>query len=760
MASNGSTHKWVGTRPIRPDGVDKVTGRAQFGADHMLAGMLHGHVLRSPHAHARIRAIDTTRAEALAGVRAVVTRDDFADQPSAMVPAGEMMVNYRDVVRNVMAREKALYEGHAVAAVAATSAAIAKKALGLIEVDYELLPHVTDIRAAMREDAPLLNESLITKGVEPPPTRPSNIASRVEVTLGDVEKGFAGADIVVERSFDTERVHQGYIEPHACVASWSEGGAAELWCSTQGQFTVRSLCAHLLNMDVGKLRVTPSEIGGGFGGKTVVYLEPVALVLSRKAHAPVRMVMSRDEVFKASGPTSATHMRVKIGATSDGRITAGEADLAYEGGAFPGSPAGPGTMCAFAPYDLEHVKVVGHDVVVNRSKVAAYRAPGAPMAEYAVECVMDEIAGKLGIDPVELRLKNAAREGTQAAYGPKFGPVGLVETLEAVKAHTHYQAPLGPNQGRGVASGFWFNIGGETSATLNINEDGTVTLVSGTPDIGGSRASLCMMAADTFGIDYNKIQPIISDTANLGYTFLTGGSRATYSSGMAVTTAARSAIAEMCKRAARIWEIPEDAVTWEDGAARPAGSNAGEFEPMPLAAIAKIAGKTGGPISGHAHINAQGAGPSFGTHLCDVEIDPDTGRVTVLRYTVVQDAGKAIHPSYVEGQFQGGAAQGIGWALNEEYIYDENGRLENAGFLDYRIPVASDLPMIDTVIVEVPNPRHPFGLRGIGETPIVPPMAAVANAVAAAIGTRMFELPMSPPKILAALQQSAQQAAE
>jgi CO/xanthine dehydrogenase Mo-binding subunit len=408
-------------------------------------------------------------------------------------------------------------------------------------------------------------------------------------------------------------------------------------------------------------------------------------------------------------------------------------------------------LAAFAPYDLEHVKVVGFDVVTNRPKVAAYRAPGAPISEYAVESVVDEIATKLGIDPIELRLKNAAREGTHAAYGPRFGPIGLVATLEAAKAHPHYSAPLGPNQGRGVASGFWFNIGGETSVTINVNEDGTVTVVAGTPDIGGSRASICLMAAEALGVDYDRVRAIIGDTSALGFTFLTGGSRATFSNGIAIKQAADAVINEVCARAARIWEIPEDAVKWENGRAVPAGSNAGEFDPLSLGDIAKMAGKTGGPIAGHAHLNAQGAAPSFGTHMVDVEVDTETGRVTVLRYTVIQDAGKAVHPAYVEGQYQGGAVQGIGWALNEEYIYGADGKMQNAGFHDYRSPVASDVPMIDTVIVEVPNPRHPYGVRGVGETPIVPPMAAMANAIAAATGIRFTELPMSPPKVLKAL---------
>lgn len=750
-ASGNKTLKWVGTRQVRPDGVDKVTGRATFGADLYVPNMLFGKILRSPHPHARIVSMDLSKAAALPGVKAVVNKDDICDLPSEMVPAGEMMVNYRDITRNVMAREKALYEGHAVAAVAAVSESVARKALRLIEVEYEVLPHVIDVMEATKPDAPLLHEGLITDGVDPAPSEPSNIAKRVEFSKGDVEAGFAAADVIVEREFNTKPVHQGYIEPHACLASVSKDGKAELWCTTQGHFVVRGHCAKLLGMDISKLRVTPSEIGGGFGGKTVVYLEPVALALSRKAGQPVKMVMTREEVFRATGPTSGAHMRIRIGATKDGRITAADALLHYQAGAFPGSPVQPGCMCVFAPYDIENARAVGYDVVTNRPKVAAYRAPGAPISEFAAECVIDELAKRLGIDPIDLRLKNAAREGTQTVYGPKLGPVGLVETLEAAKAHAHYKAPLGANQGRGVASGFWFNIGGESCATLNLNEDGTAQLVIGTPDIGGSRASLCHMAAEELGIELDKIHPVVGDTASLGYTFLTGGSRATFATGMAVIEAVHDVIGKMRERVAKLWDIPVDAVVWENGYARPASSNAGAFEPMYIAEIAAMANKTGGPLVGNAAINAQGAGPSFGTHIVDVEVDTETGHVTILRYTVLQDAGKAVHPDFVEGQMQGGAVQGIGWALNEEYIYGEDGKLQNPGFLDYRIPVCSDVPMIDTVIVEVPNPSHRYGVRGVGETPIVPPMAAIANAIEQATGIRFTELPMSPPKVLAAI---------
>lgn len=741
----------IGTRPVRPDGVDKVTGRAKYGADLKMAGQLVGKVLRSPHAHARIKSIDVSKALALPGVKAIVTRDDFADQGSEFVPAGEMLINYRDVVRNVMAREKVLYEGHAVAAVAAISEKAALAALDAIKVDYEVLPHVIDEIEAMKPDAPVLQEDMITQGVTPAPTKASNVAKRVEFTLGDTAKGFAEADVIIEREFKTKPVHQGYIEPHACVASVSEDGSADVWVTTQGHWVVRAHCAKLLGWDVTNIRVTSSEIGGGFGGKTVVYLEPVALALSKKSGKPVKMVMSREEVFKASGPTSGGTVRVKMGAKKDGRITAAEGEVILQAGAFQGSPVQPACMCAFANYDLENVKVIGYDVLSNRPKVAAYRAPGGPISTYGVESVVDELAEKLGIDPIDLRLKNAAKEGTKAAYGPKFGPVGLVECLEAAKASDHWKAPLGPNQGRGVAAGFWFNIGGETTVSLQLNEDGTLTLMAGTPDIGGLRASLCMMAAEELKVDVHKIRPIIADTSSLGYNFLTGGSRSAFSSGMATVDAARSIIKQACQRAAKLWEIPEDAVTWEDGEVRPAGENAGKHKPMSLSDIGKIAGKTGGAIVGYAAISAQGAAPSFGVHIADTEVDPGTGKVTVTRYTAIQDAGRAIHPSYVEGQYQGGAVQGIGWALNEEYIYGADGKLQNAGFLDYRVPVASDLPMIDTVIVEVPNPRHPYGVRGIGETPIVPPMAAIGASVRRASGVRFFELPMSPPKVLKAM---------
>jgi len=743
--------KWVGTRPIRPDGVPKVKGEAQYGADFTMPGMLVGRILRSPHAHARILSIDTSKAAALPGVKAVVTSADFPEQKFEYVGPERVAVNFWHMTRNIMAREKVLYEGHAVAAVAASSKAIADEALSLIDVKYEVLPHVIDVEAAMQPDAPLLFPDMITRGIEPAPTKSSNVSKRLEFKIGDLAKGFAEADGVVEMSFKTEPVHQAYIEPQACVARFDADGQGEVWSSSQGHFVVRALTAQLLGMKLGDLRVYPAEIGGGFGGKTVIYVEPVATLLAKKCGHPVKITMSREDVFRATGPTSGASMTVKIGYKRDGKFVAADGLFKFQAGAFPGSPVMNACMCAFAPYDIANARTVGYDVVCNRPKAAAYRAPGSPISAFAVESVIDVIAQKLKMDPLELRLKNAARSGTQMVYGPKLAHNGYAETVEALLRHPAYKRKLGKNQGRGVASGYWFNGGGESSATVHVNEDGTVVVATGSPDIGGSRASMAIMAAETLGIDYDRVRPIVADTASVGYTHVTGGSRVTFATGIAVVEATKKIIKELCVRAAMIWDVDPEGVVWENGHAKPAGSNVGDFKPMPLKEIAAKRALTGGPIVAAASANPGAVAPGFATQFCDIEVDPETGKVTILNFVAAQDVGRAIHPSYVEGQIQGGVVQGIGWALNEEYIYDQKGRLENPGFLDYRIPVASDLPMIEAVLVEVPNPGHPYGAKGVAEVNICPPMAAIANAIQRAVGPRMTVLPMSPPKVLAAI---------
>ena len=739
-------YKWVGTRPIRPDGLEKVTGKARFGADLVLPGMLYGKVVRSPHAHARIVSIDTSAAESMEGVKAVITGADFPDLSANGAHPSDI-----DVANNAIARDKGLYEGHVVAAVAAITREQAEAAAKAVAVTYEVLPHVLTVDEAMADNAPLLHEAMITKGVDPAPEEPSNIASKILHERGDLDQGFGEADAVVEREFTTKPVHQGYIEPHAAVADANSDGRAHIWCSSQGHFQLRAYTATVLGVSPGTLKVTAAEIGGGFGGKTVIYLEPLAVRLSQRAGRPVKLVMDRDEVFRATGPTSGTRIKVKMGVSKDGKITAAEVWMAYEAGAYAGSPVGAAGMTAIACYDIPNFVVEGYDVVCNKPRVAAYRAPGAPMAAFAVESVLDELARNIEIDPIDIRLANAAVEGTQASYGPKFPRIGFVETLEAIKEHPNYTAELGPNQGRGVAAGFWFNAGMMSSATVHVNENGTATVVTGSPDIGGSRQSMALMAAEELGIPYESIKPVVADTETVGFNDVTGGSRVTLATGAAVVDACRLIVEDLRGRAAKTWDVEVDQVEWVDGQAQHVD---GAQPPLSLNDLAAKSGRTGGPISANASLNSRGVGAGFSTQLCDVEVDPETGVTRVVRYLTAQDAGRAISPDYVEGQMQGGVVQGIGWALNEEYIHDTEGVMENPSFLDYRMPVASDLPMIDCAIVEVPNPAHPYGVRGVGEVGIVPPMAAVGNAIHDAVDVRMTELPMSPIKVLEALNEN------
>ena len=747
--SEKKEYKVIGTRPIRHDGVDKVTGRAIYGADFQITGLLHGRVLRSPHAHARIVSIDTSRAEAYPGVKGVVTAQDLPAAEDKMADLGEGAVNLKYLCDNILASDKVLYKGHAVAAVAATNPHIAEEACELIDIEYEVLSPVLEVRQAMEPDAPILHENLTTSSLGDTEDKPTNIASHLQHKKGDIEKGFAEADVVIEREFVTGTVHQGYIEPHNATAHYNQDGQLTVWCSTQGAFTVREQLAEILQYPISKIKVVPLEIGGGFGGKINVYIKPVAALLAKKTGKPVKVLMNRADVFEGTGPTPASFITIKMGATNDGKITAAQTSLAFEAGAYPGSPVGAGAMCVFAPYNIENVLIDGYDVVVNKPKSAPYRAPGATNAAFGTETVVDELAEKLDIDPIEIRLMNGAKEGDRRPDGPVYPRIGFIESVEAAKEHPHYTAPNGKkHHGRGVASGFWFNIGLESSVTINVNPDGTVNLVEGSTDIGGTRASIAMQAAEVLGIPAESVNPTVVDTNSIGYTAVTGGSRTTYATGYAAYEAAQDVVKQMKTRAAKLWDVEEDNVQFADGEF---SSINGKEEQISFRDLSGKLSQTGGPVVGRATMDPAGAGGAFATHVVDVAVDVDTGKVEILRYTATQDAGKAIHPSYVEGQIQGGVVQGIGWALNEEYIYNDEGEMTNASFLDYRMPTCLDLPMIDAVIVEVPNPGHPYGVRGVGEVPIVPPPAAIANAIYDAIGIRMTELPMSPDRLLKAM---------
>ena len=750
----------IGSTPIRHDGADKVTGRARYGADNNMPGMLYGKILRSPHAHAVIKSVDASAAETLPGVHAVVTSADWPETSMKLTDLAEGSIhNLGFLSMNVLARGKALYKGHPVAAVAAVSPHVAEEATKLIKVVYEVLKPVLSAEEGMAPDAPILHERLAA--VSSPALRPggileddaegmqTNIANKFEFSLGDVEQGFKDADVIVEKETTTQAVHQGYIEPQAGVAHWQADGKVTVWSSSQGQFTVRDQTARFLGISIGQVKAIPMEIGGGFGAKGITYVEPIAALLSRKTGRPVKVQLTRTEVFEATGPTSGTKIKVKIGATKDGKLIAGEAELIYEAGAFPGSPVGAAVQCMMGQYDIPNGHLTAIDVVINRPKAAAYRAPGAPAAAFCMETALDELAEKLGIDPLEFRLMNSGKEGSRRVTGPVNPHVGYIETLQAAKDHQHYNTKLeGKLRGRGVASGFWGNNSGPASAVAVVNSDGTVSLTEGSPDIGGSRVAMAMHVAEVLNIPVEDVKPQVGDTDSIGFTSNTGGSSVTFKTGWACYNAAQSVKQQMVERAAKIWEIPDEDVEYKEAVLQH------KSDPELKLTFKQIAARmipTGGPIVGSSGVNPPGPGPSIGVHVVDVAVDTETGKVDILRYTAVQDAGKAIHPAYVEGQIQGGAVQGIGWALNEEYVYNDDGALLNSSFLDYRMPTSLDLPMIDTVIVEVANPNHPYGVRGVGEVPIVPPMAAISNAIYDAIGVRMNDLPMSPDKVLEAL---------
>ena len=742
-------YKVVGKSPIRHDGLDKVTGRAVYGGDVKVPGLIWGDVIRSPHAHARIKSIDTSAAESMDGVFAVLTHADFPVADEREISAGEDVVNLKRDQANVMADDKVHYTGHVVAAVAAIDRNTAQEAANKIKVEYDVLTNVSDVDTAMAEDAPIILESLVGDhlGEDVPNT---NIAKVFRHEFGDLEQAFDRSDLVIERTFSLSMIHQGYIEPHNATAVWAEDGNITVWSSTQGSFGVRAQTAGMIGVPESRVKVNYVEIGGGFGGKTKVYLAPIAALLSRKSGGrPVKLVMERTAVFEATGPAPGGKIRMKIGVTKEGKVTAADTDLIFESGGYPGSAVGAAAICVFACYNWPASRITGYDVLVNKPKSAAYRAPGSPQASFAIESVVDEICEEMGFDRIQFRLDNAAREGTRRGDGVQFPRVGLEECLIATRDSDHWNSPLGDApagkaRGRGIATAYWMNGGGKSTCDLMLQDDGTVMMNEGSADIGGTRASIAMQAAEVLGIPAEDVHPSIPDTASIGFPGVPGGSRTTYAPGLAAYNAAHKLVDELKDRLANLWETEVDKIDFADGMFSSDGQTIG---------IQELAGRldpTGGPVTSTASVNPSSAGAAYGVHICDLEVDLATGKTDVIRYTAVQDVGKAVHPQYAEGQIQGGAVQGIGWALNEEYFLTDDGAMANKSFLDYRMPTSLDMPMIDTIMVEVPNPLHPYGVRGVGEVPICPPLSAVVQAIHGATGKRYYDLPVKPGRILEA----------
>ncbi|MBU80176.1 MAG: oxidoreductase [Chloroflexi bacterium] len=749
MVDSASRTPAIGSAYPKIDGIDKVTGRARFGADIHLPGMLHGKVLRSPHAHACVLSIDTAAAEALEGVGAVITGADFPLLPAGTaVQIGAMSLDLYRISRLVIARDKVLFAGHPIAAVAATSPGIAERALDLIKVEYEVLPHVLDEVEAMSADAPILHDDLFTAGLGETPDKPSNVALHLEMGRGDVDQGFAAADVVVEHSFKTEAVHQGYIEPEAETAWWRPDRLT-IWADTQGIFGLRAQLSTFLGIPLNFVKVIPMEVGGGFGAKSALRLSPLSTGLSRKSGRPVRTVLSRDEVLRATGPGVKTTTAVKVGAKKDGSITAIDARMIYNAGAFPGSPLAGGTLVGFSPYQTPNLRIIGFDVVTNRPKGAAYRAPGGPPITFAVESVMDEVAEKLGMDQVAFRQKNASKTGDRGPNDLAFNRIGFETVLESVKAHSAWTSNLPPARsggavGRGLGVGYWRGGTNTSSCSLTVQADGSISVVIGSVDLSGARTAFAQITADEFEISTNSVHVEMGDTDTVGYTDGSGGSRVTYVTGAAVHNACLSALGILRGRAADAFGVTPDVVDYQEGVFTARDI---QDRQVSLRELAQASVRGAGVISVNGTATGMEPAPAFTAHVADVEVDKETGKVQVLNYTVFEDVGKAINRAGVEGQIQGGVAQGIGWALHESYVYNEDGKMTNSSFLDYRMPTALDLPRIQTELIEVPASDGPYGVRGVGEVPIVPPAGTLANAIYNAIGVRMDRLPMSPENV-------------
>ncbi|MEE9202646.1 MAG: xanthine dehydrogenase family protein molybdopterin-binding subunit [Dehalococcoidia bacterium] len=745
--------KFIGERLPRVDAPDRVTGRAVYAADIHLPGMLHGRVLRSPHAHARIKRIDFTKALALEGVKAVVTSADLPPMTGEpILVRGEIELNLNHIRQVALAQDKVLFHGQAVAAVAATDPHTAEDALELIEVDYEPLPAVLDAEEAMRQDAPLIHPDQYTHTHEGNLDRPSNIAATYTFGRGDVEEGFREADVVVEDTFRTRVVHQGYLEPSAAVAQVEPNGHITVWASTQGNFSLRGQLASVLEVPSSRIKVVPVEVGGGFGGKLNTLLELPAVLLSRKTGRPVKLVMSREEVLRATYPAPATVITVKAGATREGSLTAIYMRAVFDAGAFPIAPVVAAYFTGLAPYKVPHLKFEGCEVVTNKPKIGALRAPGAPQASFAVESQMDLLAEKLSIDPLELRRRNAAEEGDPPPVGRPFNRIGLQPLLEQVARHPAWTAPLkGTHRGRGLALAFWPGAIMPSSCHLTLQDDGSFSLVLGSVDLTGTRTVMLQVAAQELGMDPSQIRVSVGDTDSVGHTEVSGGSRITYTMSAAVHRACMNMLEQLRERAAAELEVDAGELEYEAGTFR---SRTSPEKQLSLADLGRQSLRRGGPVTATGTTTRLQSAPAFAAHVVDVEVDPETGQVKVLKYTAFQDVGKAVNPTQVEGQIQGGAVQGLGWALMEGYQFSDSGVLQNATMLDYKTPTATDVPFIDAVIVEVPASDGPYGIRGVGEAPIVPPLPALANAIHQATGVRLRELPMSPEAVFMALQKA------
>ena len=746
----------VGARIPRLDAHGKVTGRAVFGADFALPGMLHGKILRSTHAHARLLEIDAGRAAALPGVRAVITARDVPE------------VRYGGALKDetAFAVDRVRYVGQPVAAVAAATPEAAEAALAAIEVRYEDLPAVLDVEAALAPGAPLVHEAWAGYTAMPLLHREGNVCNRARIVVGDVERGFEESDRVFEHRFTTGMVHQGYTEPRAAVASWDTAGAVTVWSNTQLPFEVQNTLAEILQLPPSRIRVIVTAIGGGFGGKLRIGVEHFAAFLARRTGRPVKVMTSTEEELTAAYPRQATVIDLKTGVTRDGRLVAKQGRIVFDTGAFAGS--GPGvasvaTLVLAGPYRIPNLRIEGSAVYTNKTNCGSYRAPSGPQANFACESQMDIIADALGLDPLEMRLRNIVHDGDEGPTGQALAGVGLEECLRRAAAAIGWDGRRpAPGRGKGIACGWWTTTGGSSGVYVKLHPDGSIALNTGAAEIGSAALTgAAQILADELAVDVAGITLVSADTLATPFDFGAQGSRTTFAVGNACRIAAADLRAQLFRLASVQLGVPEASLALADGHVVADGKRVG------LGDLARLSNQSGGGLIAHgafvapstphdakrveAHVYPAFHSPSFHAHAVDLSVDADTGDVTIHRYVVAQDVGHAINPTYIEGQIEGGVTQGLGQALSEEIVY-RAGRVLNPNLTDYKMPTTLDVPPIESILVEHPSAFGPHGAKGVGEPPNIEPPAAVANAIAVAAGVRITSLPITAEKITLARQ--------
>ncbi|MBI4594776.1 MAG: xanthine dehydrogenase family protein molybdopterin-binding subunit [Candidatus Tectomicrobia bacterium] len=738
-------YRFIGKPVSRIDAPDKVSGQAIFIDDIKLPGMLYGKILRSPLPHARILHIDTSAAEGLPGVKAVVTAID--------APRYRFGISVND--EEVFARNKVRFVGDRVAAVAATHPDLAEEALGKIKVEYQELPAVFDPLRAMQPDAPIIHEDLATYDGGPFAMMfrtAHNTIIPADVEVGDVEKGFSESDYLFEDTFTTQVVHQSYIEPRGAIARIEPSGRITLWKNTQGQFIARGEIARIMRVPLSHVRIIPTEIGGGFGGKLSILLGPICILLARKSGKPVKIMHTREEEFIAARPRHGAMIELKTGVKKDGTLVSRRSRTIIDSGAYVDFGLGTATRTASTargPYRIPNAKLEAYCVYTNKVPGGAFRAPGAPQITFAVESQMDIIARQLAIDPLELRLKNGLQVGDVASSGQKIEGASLSHVLTEVANGIGWDKPkAGQYRGRGLACGEWNTAGTPATSSLKINEDGSVAVYTGVVNLTGSTTVFAQIAAEEFCLPLEKITVVTGDTDSAPFAPVSGGSMIAYNVGRSVLLAAKDAKNQLFELASQRLEAAKEELNLNERGVfiKHQPDRVVSLDKLALASMRDknglIMGKgSAAPLPPALILVAQAA---------EVEVDPETGQVKILKISASQDSGFSLNPLAVSGQIQGGVAQGLGYALTEELMVKE-GRVLNSDFLDYKLLTFMDIPEIEVTQIQEKSPAGPYGARGVGEPPCIPTAPAIANAIYDAIGVRVKELPLTPERIVAAL---------